>query len=174
MIVPHIVVDLSAEFRAEAQPFIDKLDREHSGKHSFLDKKGIIRGIYGQRAVWRVWGCVWVDSFHFDLLRYGERFDVKTTHADQPPDHDYWSKVEYHNVNQQCDHLCFVRIHETFERCYIIGTIPKWQFNRDARFFQKGEEDPADTHTPRWVFKESCYAVPCGILAHPEQRYVKL
>ena len=101
------------------------------------------------------------NTYDYDLVRDGERIDVKTKRCNTRPFPHYDCSVAAHGANQNCDSYIFVRIHTDNSRACILGSIPKQDFYTKATKYKRGDIDPANGFT----FKADCYNLPISELS---------
>ena len=93
------------------------------------------------------------NTYDYDLVRDGERIDVKTKRCNTRPFPHYDCSVAAHGTKQDCDSYVFVRILTDSSRAWILGSIPKQDFYTKATKHRRGDVDPANGFT----FKADCY-----------------
>jgi len=93
------------------------------------------------------------NTYDYDLVRDGERIDVKTKRCNTRPFPHYDCSVAAHGTKQDCDSYVFVRILTDSSRAWILGSIPKQDFYTRATKHRRGDVDPANGFT----FKADCY-----------------
>lgn len=150
-------------------------DLAHRGRahfnNSIEEGRGTLGGLLGEEITYDffpgdepAWDYAPEDNpYHFDLTLRGLpgiTADVKTKRQtfDGPPAPHYFATVCAKNITQICDIYWFVRVHNSGERAWMLGWLPKKEFFRIAQFFHKGDDDP--TSHCGWKFKEDCYNVP--------------
>jgi len=101
------------------------------------------------------------NTYDYDLVRDGERIDVKTKRCNTRPFPHYDCSVAAHGTNQNCDSYVFVRILTDTSRAWILGSIPKQDFYTKATKYKRGDVDPANGFT----FKADCYNLPISELS---------
>ena len=101
------------------------------------------------------------NTYDYDLVRDGERIDVKTKRCNTRPFPHYDCSVAAHGANQNCDSYIFVRILTDTSRAWILGSIPKQDFYTKATKYKRGDIDPANGFT----FKADCYNLPISELS---------
>lgn len=136
--------------------------------NSIEEGYGTIGGLLGEEITYdfppNAWDRVPEDNpYHFDLILRGLlplTVDVKTKRQsyNNPPQPHYFATVCAKNIEQVCDIYWFVRVHNSGEKAWMLGWLPKKEFFRIAVFFPKGADDP--TSHCGWKFKEDCYNVP--------------
>ena len=93
------------------------------------------------------------NTYDYDLVRDGERIDVKTKRCNTRPFPHYDCSVAAHGTKQDCDSYVFVRVLTDSSRAWILGSIPKQDFYTKATNHRRGDVDPANGFT----FKADCY-----------------
>lgn len=110
-------------------------------------------GAIGEIIVADVMGADESNTYDYDLVRDGERIDVKTKRCNTRPFPHYDCSVAAHGTKQDCDSYVFVRILTDSSRAWILGSIPKQDFYTKATKHRRGDVDPANGFT----FKADCY-----------------
>ena len=105
------------------------------------------------------------NTYDYDLVRDGERIDVKTKRCNTRPFPHYDCSVAAHGTNQNCDSYVFVRILTDTSRAWILGSIPKPDFYTRATKYKRGDVDPTNGFT----FKADCYNLPISELSDVKQ-----
>jgi len=78
-------------------------------------------------------------DFDFDLLIEGFKIEVKTQEQRSIPSPVYTCHVPDYNPNQQCDFYCFVHVHPSFTKGWIVGMISRSRFDSIKQLKKKGE-----------------------------------
>ena len=118
-------------------------------------------GAIGEIIVADAMGANESNTYDYDLVRDGERIDVKTKRCNTRPFPHYDCSVAAHGANQNCDSYIFVRILTDTSRAWILGSIPKQDFYTKATKYKRGDIDPANGFT----FKADCYNLPISELS---------
>jgi hypothetical protein len=118
-------------------------------------------GAIGEIIVADAMGANESNTYDYDLVRDGERIDVKTKRCNTRPFPHYDCSVAAHGTNQNCDSYVFVRILTDTSRAWILGSIPKQDFYTKATKYKRGDVDPANGFT----FKADCYNLPISELS---------
>ena len=118
-------------------------------------------GAIGEIIVADAMGANESNTYDYDLVRDGERIDVKTKRCNTRPFPHYDCSVAAHGTNQNCDSYVFVRILTDTSRAWILGSIPKQDFYTRATKYKRGDIDPANGFT----FKADCYNLPISELS---------
>ena len=105
------------------------------------------------------------NTYDYDLVRDGERIDVKTKRCNTRPLPHYDCSVAAHGAKQDCDSYVFVRILTDSSQAWILGKIPKQDFYTKATKYQRGDVDP----TNGFEFKADCYNLPISELFDVKQ-----
>ena len=105
------------------------------------------------------------NTYDYDLVRDGERIDVKTKRCNTRPFPHYDCSVAAHGTPQNCDSYVFVRILTDTSRAWILGAIPKSDFYTKATKYKRGDIDPTNGFT----FKADCYNLPISELSDVKQ-----
>ena len=108
------------------------------------------------------------NTYDYDLVRDGERIDVKTKRCNTRPFPHYDCSVAAHGTNQNCDSYVFVRILTDTSRAWILGSIPKPDFYTRATKYKRGDVDPTNGFT----FKADCYNLPISELSDVKQSII--
>ena len=118
-------------------------------------------GAIGEIIVADAMGANESNTYDYDLVRDGERIDVKTKRCNTRPFPHYDCSVAAHGANQNCDSYIFVRILTDTSRAWILGSIPKQDFYTKATKYKRGDIDPASGFTS----KADCYNLPISELS---------
>jgi len=122
-------------------------------------------GAIGEIIVADIIGANESNTYDYDLVRDGERIDVKTKRCNTRPFPHYDCSVAAHGTNQNCDSYVFVRILTDTSRAWILGSIPKPDFYTRATKYKRGDVDPANG----FIFKADCYNLPISELSDVKQ-----
>jgi len=122
-------------------------------------------GAIGEIIVADIMGADESNTYDYDLVRDGERIDVKTKRCNTRPFPHYDCSVAAHGTNQNCDSYVFVRILTDTSRAWILGSIPKPDFYTRATKYKRGDIDPTNGFT----FKADCYNLPISELSDVKQ-----
>ena len=120
-----------------------------------------VGGAIGEIIVADAIGANESNTYDYDLVRDGERIDVKTKRCNTRPFPHYDCSVAAHGANQNCDSYIFVRILTDTSRAWILGSIPNQDFYTKATKYKRGDIDPANGFT----FKADCYNLPISELS---------
>ena len=122
-------------------------------------------GAIGEIIVADIIGANESNTYDYDLVRDGERIDVKTKRCNTRTFPHYDCSVAAHGTNQNCDSYVFVRILTDTSRAWILGSIPKPDFYTRATKYKRGDVDPANG----FIFKADCYNLPISELSDVKQ-----
>lgn len=100
----------------------------------------------------------YVGDYNYDLIIKGKRVDVKTKKQNVPPASHHTFNIFAYNTKQECDYYCFVVIHKSLEKGWIVGWKQKDEFFRTAQFRKEGEIDDSIPNCT-WTFKGDCYCL---------------
>jgi hypothetical protein len=117
-------------------------------------------GAIGEVIVGDALGATDVNTVNYDLIKDGNRIDVKTKRCNTKPFPNYDCSVASHGLQQDCDTYVFVRIKIDMTRAWILGGISKDRFLKQATRYSKGDVDPSNG----FVFKADCYNIPISKL----------
>jgi hypothetical protein len=117
-------------------------------------------GAIGEVIVGDAMGANEVNTFNYDLVKDGNRIDVKTKRCNTKPFPNYDCSVASHGLQQDCDTYVFVRIKIDMTRAWILGEISKGKFLQQSVRYSKGDVDPSNG----FVFKADCYNIPISKL----------
>jgi len=94
-----------------------------------------------------------VNTYNYDLIKGGNKIDVKTKRCTSKPLPNYDCSVAFHGTKQDCDTYVFVRVLSDLTRAWILGSISKPDFYKKATLYRKGDVDSNNG----FVFKADCY-----------------
>ncbi len=100
------------------------------------------------------------NHYDYDFLWNGLKCEAKTKLTTVQPKSTYDCSIANFNPNQKCDYYIFARIHEFWERAWILGYMGKEEYFKNAVFMKKGEIDPSNNFT----VKADCYNVKISTL----------
>ena len=124
-------------------------------RNSITNGEGNVAGYIGQMLVALYLKGSEVDTFNYDVIKDGVRYEVKTKRCTSEPKANYNCSVSNHNTNQKCDYYVFVRILEDYSKAWIIGKKKTVEFFKESTFNKKGEPDPSSNN--KWNFRADCY-----------------
>jgi len=105
------------------------------------------------------------NTYDYDLLKNGNRIDVKTKRCRSKPFPHYECTVTAHGSKQDCDTYIFVRILNDNTTAWILGGISKEEFYEKATRYKRGDVDPSNDFT----FKADSYNLPISELHDVQQ-----
>lgn len=111
----------------------------------------IVMDYYGDKAEY-------AGDFNYDLIIKDKKVDVKTKKQAIIPRAHHKANIFAYNTTQKCDYYCFVAIHHTLKRGWILGWKAKDKFFEEATFRKSGEVDETG-YNKGWVFKDDCYVM---------------
>jgi len=117
-------------------------------------------GAIGEVIVADIIGATEANTFNYDLVKDGNRIDVKTKRCNTKPQSNYDCSVASHGTKQDCDSYVFVRILTDLSKAWILGSITKQEYYAKATRYKKGQVDPSNGFT----FKTDCYNLPISKL----------
>ena len=117
-------------------------------------------GAIGEVIVGDVLDAEHVNTIHYDLVKNGNRIDVKTKRCNTKPFPNYDCSIAAHGSSQDCDTYVFVRVKIDMTRAWILGGISKGRFLQQATRYSKGDVDPSNG----FVFRTDCYNIPISKL----------
>lgn len=151
-----IEVPVSDETRRIAYAKADAMGKLNN---SILQGKGNETGFIGEEVV----KLYLKDSGHiqegnhydYDFLYNGQKIEVKTKYTTVQPRGTYDCSIANFNPNQKCDIYVFVRVHEFWEKAWILGWMGKDEYFKNSVFLKKGDIDPSNNFT----VKADCHNV---------------
>jgi hypothetical protein len=111
----------------------------------------IVLDYYGDKAEY-------VGDYNYDMIIKGKKVDVKTKKQAVIPQPTHKANIFAYNTKQQCDYYCFVAIHTSLKKGWILGWKEKEKFFNEATFRKGGEVDETGNNKG-WVFKSDCYVM---------------
>ena len=117
-------------------------------------------GAIGEVIVADIIGATEANTYNYDLVKDGNRIDVKTKRCNTKPKSNYDCSVASHGSKQDCDSYVFVRILADLSKAWILGSISKEEYYAKATRYKKGQIDPSNGFT----FKADCYNLPISEL----------
>ena len=103
------------------------------------------------------------NTYDYDVVKDGEKWDVKTKRCTSPPKSFYECSVANFNTSQACDNYCFMRIQQNDGRwgdAYLLGWMPRVVYYDAAKFLKKGDIDPSNN----FRVKADCWNLPISKL----------
>lgn len=111
-------------------------------------------GALGEILVRDLLGYQQLNTAHYDLYTDdGKTIDVKTKRCTSPPKPFYECSIAAHGIKQACDEYVFVRVLNSLQRAWILGSISKDEYFSKAVRHKKGDKDESNNFT----FKSDCY-----------------
>jgi hypothetical protein len=135
-------------------------------KRSITKGKGNLVGYLGQLAVENaVVGMKREETYDYDLVCDGFRYEVKTKDRTVAPLPEYECSIAGYNHSQATDYYIFTSTYRMlgtyiYETVYILGYIHQTEYIHKAKFMKKGDFDPANNFTAR----ADCYNLPISEL----------
>lgn len=130
--------------------------------NSIRHGEGNVYGFLGEIILCNITAAVLDRTYDYDIIYDGKKIDVKTKCCTSTPRPEYFCSVADYNTRQQCDYYTFMRILKDFSKAWVLGTISKEDFFKQATFGKKGELDP--TSNLGWRFKADCFNLPVSAL----------
>lgn len=96
------------------------------------------------------------NTYNYDLVKDGKKYDVKTKKCSTEPLDYYLCSVSTKNTKQLCDYYLFTRVLDDYSAGWVLGYISKDDFYKNATFCKKGDADP---QRKGWTFKSDCYSI---------------
>jgi len=131
----------------------EKAEEMGSLNNSILNGSGNYAGFLGEEIVNDYINGVIENTYDYDIIKYGLKFDVKSKQTIVVPRIHYDCSVPDFNPNQKCDFYIFTRILDDFSIGWILGFISKERFYQEARFMRKGQMDGSNDY----IVKSDCY-----------------
>ena len=128
---------------------------------SITGSKSHVVGAIGEVIVADLTGATESSTYDYDIVRDGERIDVKTKRCNTRPYPHYECSVAAHGATQECDNYVFVRILGDMSVAWILGEISKSDFYAKATKYKRGDIDPANS----FEFRADCYNLPISELS---------
>lgn len=146
-----IEVDITEDMLKAAEIRAEKLGEL---KNSITRGGGNIAGIVGEIAVQKVMGGEIKDTRDYDIvLDDGTTIDVKTKRCRSAPEPHFECSITDYNTMQKCDKYVFVRVLNDYSKAWVLGSIPKEEYFKQATFIQQGQLDRANN----WRAKCDCW-----------------
>ena len=131
----------------------EKAEEMGSLNNSILNGSGNYAGFLGEEIVNNYINGVIENTYDYDIIKDGLKFDVKSKQTTVVPRTHYDCSVADFNPNQKCDFYIFARILDDFSSGWILGFISKERFYHEARFMRKGQMDGSND----FIVKSDCY-----------------
>ncbi len=126
----------------------DKARKMGRIRHSITGGNGNFAGFLGEEIARDYLGVESTNTYDYDLIADGLKYDVKTKRCTSPPSPRYDCSIYAYNTKQKCDRYLFVRIQfvdkeweELTGKAWILGYYEKEDFLANARFLKKGSLD---------------------------------
>ena len=113
-------------------------------KGSITKGDGNIAGFLGEQIANELLGGEVQNTYDYDIVKGDTTYDVKTKRCTSEPKDHYDCSVAAYNTKQNCDQYIFVRIEYIkgkWGRAWVLGSYPKEDYFKNARFLKKGERD---------------------------------
>ena len=139
----------------------DMLDKAHNKSeemgrlnNSITKGKGNLAGFLGEQIALQILGGEWSNTYDYDLVTPdNKKVDVKTKQTTVTPRSYYECSVAKFNTRQKCDSYAFVRVKNTMDVGWFLGSMGHDEYYDKATFLKKGEVDPSNNFT----VKADCY-----------------
>ncbi len=95
------------------------------------------------------------NHYDYDFIFNGLKIEVKTKYTTVQPKSQYDCSIANFNPNQKCDFYIFARVHEFWEKAWILGYMGKDEYFKQSIFMKKGDIDPSNNFT----VKADCHNV---------------
>jgi len=123
-------------------------------RNSISNGEGNVIGFLGELAANSIFGGSLENTYQYDiLLKDGRTVDVKSKRAKVKPLPYYECSVSAHNIKQECDFYCFVRVTNDLQMAWVLGMIDKHEYYQKANFVPKGTIDGNNN----FEIKGDCY-----------------
>lgn len=134
-------------------------------RNSFTRGEGNVIGFMGEEIVLNsLEDSRKEESYDFDVIFEGKRFEVKTKRTTVEPKPHYMCSVSTFNARQKADYYLFCRVlHKggSFGKFgWVLGYIPVDEFKKAAIFMRKGDLDRDNGY----IVKSNCFSVPISDL----------
>lgn len=132
-----------------------KSDEMGTLNNSITSGTGNLCGFIGEEIVCNLMSGTIQNTFDYDIIKNGCKFDVKTKRCTSQPQLYYECSIAAYNTRQNCDYYIFTRIEyiRSYTRAWVLGYYPKKQYYDDARSLKKGEI----IDNNNFVVKADCY-----------------
>jgi len=131
-------------------------------KHSYRKGGLILESRLSEIAIGEYYGLDIVDDYNYDFISSnGTTIDLKTKpRSDYEPQLSWNACVPAYQVSQQrCDYYLFNRINRKLDKIWVLGHISKYEFEKEAFFVKKGENDPDSSPRKPWVCPEDAFYI---------------
>ena len=130
-------------------------------RNSIMKGDGSIAGFIGEIIVADQIGGRVCNTYDYDVIADGLKYDVKTKRCTSPPKDHYEVSVANYNTKQRCDRYIFTRVGyvaPNWGHCFILGWMTPADYYEKAKFLRKGKVDPSNNYIVRsdcWNMKIS-------------------
>lgn len=124
-------------------------------KNSITHGSGNVAGYIGQILVSKYLKGYEEDTYNYDVIKDGIRYEVKTKRCTSKPLPSYECSVTQYNSSQKCDYYVFVRILNDYSKAWILGKKTPVDYFKESTSYKKGDIDPKSHFG--WKFKGDCY-----------------
>lgn len=124
--------------------------------NSITNGDGNIAGFLGEEVANSILGGVIDNTYDYDIVSSGIKYDVKTKRCTSKPRLDYDCSVAAYNVKQQCHRYVFVRVLNTtglYSRAWALGWIDKNEYFKISERLYQGQIDTSNG----FLVKADCY-----------------
>ena len=123
-------------------------------KGSIQRGDGNIYGFIGELLHLQHYGGTHDNTYEWDIVDPdGTKVDVKTKKTSVKPLPHYECSVTKSEKMQDCDAYSFVRVKNDLTVGWLLGTMSKDKYIKDAVHMEKGDVDPSNG----WICKRECY-----------------
>lgn len=135
-------------------------------RNSIRSNAGMLVGFVGELMVANFLEVDLQNTYDYDLIYHGVKFDVKTKEVGKAPGSNstpkpyYECSVSAYNTTQGCDVYVFTRVDLKKQVGWILGWMDKARYFERATFRRKGELDRSNNKT----FDCDCYQMEIGKL----------
>lgn len=164
MMKEFIITD---EIKAQA---LDRAREMGELRNSIRHGEGNLVGFIGEIIVNEYIKGALVNTYDYDILRDGIKFDVKSKETSVKPKSYYECSIADYNPNQDCDYYIFTRVLNDHSKCWILGVKSKEEYFKESRFLKKGQIDG----TNKFVVKADCHNLEISKLQPIESLFVTI
>ena len=135
-------------------------------RNSIRNNAGMLVGFVGELIVANYLDVQLQNTYDYDLVYKGVKFDVKTKEVGKAPGSNstpkpyYECSVSAYNATQGCDVYAFTRVDMKNRVGWILGWMDAERYFKRATFRRKGELDRSNNKT----FDCDCYQLEIGKL----------
>ena len=127
--------------------------------NSILEGEGNIYNAVAVQVFERCLGLTAITSkpnrYHYNLEHDGRKIELKVKVVNSEPRSYYETSIADSNTNQKCDDYLFGRVKTDFSKIWILGSLPRDEYFKRARFRKVGDVDPSNGQ----IAKQSCHQV---------------